>query len=370
MDSEQSGWLKRFDIEHDNFRAALDWLTETENAEWGLRLGIALFRFWDMREHLTEGRERLGKLLRLKSSAAHPNSRIRCLFAAGVLACLQGDYADSGALIQESLEFARQLGDRRSIAVSLNALEVNARDQGDLAASHSLFQESLTLWKELNDEPALARGLSNLARVSKLRGDYVAASLLYEQCLTIFRNLGDDAGLAWTLNHKGDAASENGDFATARSLYERSLARFGKVNDRWGIAGTLLDLGNLARDQGDYSTANSLYREGLGAFQALEHKRGVARALESFACSASIQSEAERALRLAGAAAALRQSIGAPLTPPEQAKLDRGLESARQSLTTTVGRTAWLEGWVMPIEQAIEDVLRRTEPSPARENSK
>src|SRR5580704_10973748 len=43
---KEFGWLERFDLELDNFRAALEWLTETGNAEWGLRLGVALFRFW------------------------------------------------------------------------------------------------------------------------------------------------------------------------------------------------------------------------------------------------------------------------------------------------------------------------------------
>src|SRR5580704_12809545 len=39
--------LESFALEHDNIRAALDWLTETGDAEWGLRLGAALFRFWE-----------------------------------------------------------------------------------------------------------------------------------------------------------------------------------------------------------------------------------------------------------------------------------------------------------------------------------
>src|SRR5712664_2094026 len=34
--AEGSEWLERFDLEHDNFRAGLDWLTETGDAEWGL----------------------------------------------------------------------------------------------------------------------------------------------------------------------------------------------------------------------------------------------------------------------------------------------------------------------------------------------
>ena len=42
-------WLQQFAVEHANFRAALEWLIETEDAQWGLRLGAALFRFWEMR---------------------------------------------------------------------------------------------------------------------------------------------------------------------------------------------------------------------------------------------------------------------------------------------------------------------------------
>ena len=116
--------------------------------------------------------------------------------------------------------------------------------------------------------------------------------------------------------------------------------------------------------QGDYPTAHSMYRESIKLFQELDHKRGIARLLECFACSAAAQREAERSLRLAGAAAALRQNIGAPLTPAEQAKLEAALQLARQALTNTVGATAWLEGWALPVEKAIEEVLMPEAASP------
>jgi hypothetical protein len=82
--------------------------------------------------------------------------------------------------------------------------------------------------------------------------------------------------------------------------------------------------------------------------------------LESLACSAAEQTEFERALRLAGAAAALRQSVGAPLSAAEQQKLENVLDPARQKLAVTVGRTVWLEGWVMPVEKIIGEVLGTT----------
>jgi tetratricopeptide (TPR) repeat protein len=354
--TERAEWLERFALEHDNFRAGLEWLTETGDAEWGLRLGAALFRFWEAREYLTEGRDRLGKLLKIAGAAAPTKARARTLFVAGVLAGEQGDYPSANALMSESLDIARQLCDQQGAAISLNAMAVLARDQGDVAVANSLFEESLVLWRELGDQQAVARSLSNLANVVKLQGDYPRAGSLYAECLSIFQALGDRTGIAWSLNYQGDVARDQGDSAAARTLYEEGLTIFRELGDHWGIAGTLADLGSLAREQRDYPTADSLYRESLRIFQELEHKRGIARLLECFACSAAAQLRAERSLRLAGAAAALRQNIGAPLTPAEQAKLESFLDPARQALATS-GTTAWLEGWAMPVERAIEEVL-------------
>ena len=367
--AEQSGgegteWLGRLAHEHDNFRAALEWLTETGDAEWGLRLGAALFRFWEMREYLTEGRDRLGKLLKLAGAASPTKARARTLFAAGVLAVAQGDYASGDALIRESLDIARQSADKQGAAISLNALAVSARDCGDIPVALSLFEESLSLWRELGDQKTVARALSNLANAVKLQGDYPRARSLYEECLSIFQGLGDRTCVAWSMNYQGDVARDQGDSPAARTLYEHGLAIFREIGDRWGTAGTLADLGSLAREQGDYLTALSLYRESIKLFQELNHKRGIARLLECFACSAALQLEAERSLRLAGAAAALRQNIGAPLTPAEQAKLEASLHLARQALSNAAGVTAWLEGWALPIGKAVAEVLMPDSASP------
>ena len=360
--TEQSGaegaeWLERFAFEHDNFRAGLEWLTDTGDAEWGLRLGAALFHFWETRDYLTEGRARLGKLLKLAGAAAATKVRARALFAAGVLAGGQRDYASADALVGESLDITRQLHDKQGVAVSLNALAVVAKGRGDVAGAHSLFEESLAVWKELGDLKAVARSLSNLANVVTLQGDYARALSLYGECLSIFRGLGDRTGVAWSLNHQGDVARDQGDTLAARTLYEQGLAIFRELGDSWGIAGTLVDLGTLAREQQDCPEAHTLYRESLRVFQKLDHKRGIARLLECFACLAAAQFRAERSLRLAGAAAALRQNIGAPLTPAEQRKLDAILDPARKALTNTACTTAWLEGWALPVEKAIEEVL-------------
>jgi predicted ATPase len=363
-------WLDRFEIEHDNFRLALDYLIKTGDAEWGLRLGAALFRFWETREYLSEGRDSIARLLALEGTAARPKLRARLSFAAAVLAGEQGDYASARQLFEESLETCLELNDNRGVAVALNALAVNARDRGELPLSSLLFERCVAIWKDLDASADIARALSNLANVTKLQGDYERASSLYDECLTMFRKAGDGAGVAWTLNYQGDVARDKADFVAARSFCEQSLAAFRELRDGWGIASALSDLASLSFDQGNDAEARRLYGESIRMFKELGHKRGIARALECLAASAAAQSNAEQSLRLAGAAAALRQRLGAPLTPTEQPRLEKALEFARRTLGNAAGLTAWMEGWAMPIEQAVREALDRdAEPDLPTRNS-
>jgi predicted ATPase/serine/threonine protein kinase len=353
----QPEWLDRFEVEHENFRLAIDYLIKTGNADWGLRIGAALFRFWETREHLAEGRDAIARVLALEGAAARPKLRARLLFAAAVLASEQGDYGSAQKMFEDSLDTCTTLNDNRGVAVALNALAVITRDRGEIAAASLLFERSVAIWKDLGDPANIARALSNLASAMKLQGEYERASSLYDECLMMFRQIGDGAGVAWTLNYQGDVAREKADFVAARSFCEQSLSEFRQMRDNWGIASALSDLARLSCDQGNNAEARRLYGESIKLFQELGHKRGIARALECLAVSAAAQSNAEQALHLAGAAAALRQRLGAPLTPAEQPRLKKALEFARRTLGNAAGLTAWMEGWAMPVEQAVHEAL-------------
>jgi predicted ATPase len=354
-------WLDRFEAEHDNFRAALEYLTKIGDADWGLRLGTALFHFWETREYLTEGRNRIARLLALEGAAASPKLRSRLLFSAAVLAGEQGDYTSAHQLFEESLETCVELNDNRGVAVALNALAVTARDRGEFATASLLLERCVAIWRDEGDPADVARALSNLANVAKLQGKAARASSLYDECLAIFRMVGDVAGIAWTLNYHGDVARESNDLTSARSFYEQSLAAFSLSRDGWGIASALSDLAGLSWDQGDDGEARRLYGESIQMFQNLNHKRGIARVLECLAANAAAQSNGAQALRFAGAAAALRERLGAPLTPAEQHKLEKVLEFARRTLGNAAGLTAWMEGWALPVEQAIQEALNAKE---------
>ena len=68
--AEREAWLRTCDVEHDNFRAAIRTLVDSGNADWALRLSAALFRFWEQRDHLTEGRETLARVLAMPGAEA------------------------------------------------------------------------------------------------------------------------------------------------------------------------------------------------------------------------------------------------------------------------------------------------------------
>ncbi len=353
----QPEWLNRYEIEHENFRLAIDHLIKTRDAEWGLRLGTALFRFWETREHLAEGRDAIARLLAMEGAATRSKLRARLLFAGAVLAAAQGDYGSARPLFEESLETCVKLNDNRGVAVALNAMALNVRDRGEFDAASSLFERCVAIWKDLGDPANIARALSNLASVMKLQGEFERASSVYDECLTMFRDLGDGIGVAWTLNYLGDVAREKADLVAARSYCEQSLSEFRRLHDNWGIASALSDLASLSCDQGNNPEARRLYGESIKLFQDLGHKRGIARALECLAMSAAARSKAEQSLHWAGAAAALRQQLGVPLVPAEQRRLEKALEFARRTLGNAAGLTAWMEGWAMPVEQAIEEAL-------------
>src|SRR5207253_9973457 len=66
-------WLDRFEVEHENFRLAIDYLIKTGDTDWGLRIGAALFPFWETLEHLDR------KSTRLNSSHVAISYAVFCL---------------------------------------------------------------------------------------------------------------------------------------------------------------------------------------------------------------------------------------------------------------------------------------------------
>jgi tetratricopeptide (TPR) repeat protein len=269
----------------------------------------------------------------------------------------QLDFALARCLFEESLAIGRDLGDTACVVSALNALAFVARHRGDPAHARTFFEECLELSQEAADERGVVRSLINLGQqILKFDRDPEAAHALYKNALAIAERLNDVAAVAMCLSHLGDVAKARGDPSTAQAMYERAIATFGDLGDRWAVALTLVDLGELFADQGEHQAGHQRFAQALGLAREIGYPSGIARGMEAFARSAARRGQAARALRLAGAAAAIRKMVGAPLFPAEEITLGRDLDHARQTLGTAAA-AAEAEGRRMSVEDAIEYAL-------------
>ncbi len=356
--AEREAWLSRCDAEHDNFRAAIEFLLHSGNGEWGLRLGSALFWFWEPREHLTEGRRALTALLDLREPHHARSYRAKALYAAGVLADAQLNFEAAGELMTLSLEIQQQLGDKHGQATVESALAVVSNKAGRYAEARSHIERALLLWNEIGSGRVVF-GLNNLGNIAKKQGDYAMARTAYETTLDAFRSTGDVRGVAAALNGLGDVAAASGDLAGARRLYDDSLEKFRQIEDDWGVAGVLRDLGDLACRDGDHPGGADRYRQALAIFHKLGNRRGMVTVLESLAACATYGGRPDYTLKLAGVAAGMREKLGISLSAAEQQALDRTIQSACDKLPSAEQTKAWTEGRSMTADQVLEYVLSR-----------
>jgi non-specific serine/threonine protein kinase len=318
--ADQLSWLDRLEAEHDNVRAALAWSSDG-GGEGGLRLAAAIWRFWEVRGHLGEGRAWFATLLpsatREAGQDGGPPLRAKALNGAGMLAYRQGDHAIARPQHTEALAIRRELGDRPGIAISLNNLGLVAQAQEEHATARGLFEESLAIRRELGDRWGVAAGLGNLGIVAHDLGDYAAARALHDGSLAIWRELGDTRCIAMSLSNLGDAASEQGDHLVATLVQEEALVIRRKLGDRWGVAISLEALAPV----------------------------GVA-------CG-----RADKSARLWGAAERLREEIGTPLPPNERVRYEQKVAAARAALGDAAFERAWQEGRAMTMEEAVDYTL-------------
>lgn len=350
-DLQQTDWLSRCEDNLHNLHGALDWLIR-RNSKWAMPLGIALFPFWERREHFSEGRSYLKEILGLKDPRAHPRGRAAVAASAGSLAGSLGDWEDCDCMHREALAIYQQLDDRIGVATQFNLLGINQLVRGNCQEAEHLLQHSLSAWRELGDRAVIARVLSNLAAAVNLAGDHERARTLLEESRSLFHGIGDEVGTAWCLTYLGDVARDTGD-TTAFSLYREAADIFRRAVQLPGLARSLTDLGSLACQRNECAAARSYLDEALAIFLALKLKRGIARALEGFAFVGAAQRNYPAVLQLAGAAAALRESVAADDRPAERQRLDAAVADAREHLGDDTASANWTAGWRMNSFEAV-----------------
>jgi len=344
--AEFEAWLDACDVEHDNLRAALDWLIATRSAEWAARMERSLFRFWDSRELFTEARPYLESLLELSADLGRPAERALLLRHAGSLVG-----GDSQELLIEALVICRELGDRLGEAGTLNDLGVNRRVRGLLAEARPFLEQCVRLCRELGLTEQTAGALGNLASVLHGLGETNHARSLAEEALGMFRALGDRSSEGWALGHLADMARSSGDGQAARARYLEALDAFEAAKDDWGLARTFTDLGHLALDRGDLSDAARSLGRAVELVREVGHRQGTVRVCEAVARLTAVAGLPEETVTLASFAEALRGRIGRSV----QGVGERGIPvPSPQQLSSASREAARERGRRMSSEAAVE----------------
>jgi len=410
-DAEQVQWMDQLDRERENIRAVLQrgMSGGGEKVELALRLGTALAWYWFVREHASEGRrwvewmqaERRGST-QLRAGALHQAVMLAQWLDENELAqalgseslaryrevgdtrgmawalCWLGyttwalsDYATARAQLQEALMLFRQAGDQHGSAHTLIGFTKVATDQGAYPSAIEQAEEALALFETLGDKQGMLIALVRLARACYFsQADPARTRSLAEEAFALSRAVGFKLFTAYALSLIGLLDLQRGEETLAHAHLEEALRLQTELWHQHGIAWAMYDLAGLHLAQRDYPKARTAYEEGLQRSMVVGDQMLVASCLEGLVAAVVAQGAEERAIpivlwatRLMGAAARLREAIGAPRPPVYRAAYEQALAQAQRQIHEQTFRTAWDEGRSMTPEQAL--ATRPAEDSPS-----
>jgi predicted ATPase len=360
---ERPIWVARLMPELDNLRAVLAWSASGEgDLAVGLRLSGSLLWFWFLRGLLSTRRAWLEEALALPAAAGDSAAYARALFAAGVLASVQGDCATGRARLRDSVTHFRTGGDVTRLSYALTFLGRTEAGDGDPGAALSALQESLEFTQATGDRWWEAFTRASLGDAALAGGDFAAADAWYHESLALFQELADRWACGLLLHAMGLLAAAQDDPAHARALLEECLIFAREGGDRWSVARALANLGVAALQQGDCPYARTSFNESLGLWQDLGDQHGLLISLTGMAAVAARQQQWLQAARLLAAVDASAVSLGLHLHGPDRATYDRCIQDVRAHLDQPAFGSAWASGHAMALEHAV--ALAREAASP------
>jgi predicted ATPase/class 3 adenylate cyclase len=314
LGTRPNDWLDRLEAERDNLRATIQRAAEEGRIELALETAAALWRFWQQRGHLAEGRDTLRALLDRPAAAAATRARARALGGLGGVAYWQADMTAAGRAYGEAVEIERGL----------------------------------------TDPGGLAEALYNAGYVSAITGDRERARAEYDEAIGIYEAIGDRKGLLNVREALAFILIHSGEFAEARAVEEENLAAFRASGEalRTESALTLLTILNL-KDRKLGAAGESL-GETIAMVRAAGDMQRLSSLLTIGAALAIAADDPRRAALLCGAADAIREPLGAVATPMQLIGLDDPAPSARSALGDDAFEAAYADGRALDIDGAVE----------------
>jgi predicted ATPase/DNA-binding SARP family transcriptional activator len=353
---DQVAWLRRLDAERENLRAALAWATDNGETELGVRTASSLWRYWQIRGGIGEGRAQLTRLLRAEGIAEPVRSE--GLAAAGRLAFMDGDLDAAEALIEESLAISMEpVPDLQPMSFAVLALSAVARGQPD--RGHALLDESIERASAAGDWFSHSLAVGGRGELLYVAGELDAARRNLEEGLRGSREIGDLRNIGRTLTALGAVALEQHGYERATQVLEEALTIQRELGDRWGVARSLVSLGVAALGRGDEAAAELLFEQGLRLQLEVNDRPGIAASLEQIAVLSARRGNAQTVASLLGAAAILREMVGSHPLHLAPRRNDEAL-AVTATLDADVLADATSRGRAMTLDEAVSFALDQT----------
>jgi predicted ATPase/class 3 adenylate cyclase len=346
---DQITTLTRFENDHDNLRAALEWFLAHE-PQRALQLAAALWLYWYMHGHVSEGRRWLS--LVLEKSGSEPSvARAKALDGAGYLAGEQSDHT-ARSLLEDSLRCARAVGSASDIAIAASHLSV-FMDMSEGEEARALSEEAVALARAVEDRYTLAVALNNLGQVMLYQfRDPKATEALWQESLSLRREIGDASRVALSLINLSYLALLEDDNDSAGELAREAFELAQSIGDKRHMCFSLGNLGWAALGRDRFDEGNGLFLQSLALAREIGHRQTIVETFMGVGSAAAGMGDVPRAARLWGASEALEDVIGVKTSETDLAPVaSRLLERARGD--AEAWGAAHAEGARMNLEEAI-----------------
>jgi DNA-binding CsgD family transcriptional regulator len=352
----QQLWLNWLEAEYDNIRAALAWSLASGQVEAGLRLAIALYQFWTIRDYVEEGLAWLERLLAQTDEGISAVVRANALAYASFLAGFRSKRTAQMAYGRDAAHLAETAGEagKPALVWALTAQAYGARAAGDFQTEFALARRVIQLRRELGDSYYLGLALSIYSYTAMSVGQYDTARAMLDEALPLLRKAGNLYRIAMALNFAGDLARCQEDYGQAQTAYEESIALLRELDAVRDLASALHNLGHVCLHLGAVERAHALFDESMALQQAQQNKPGMVECLIGYAALAVNRNQPAVAARLLAAVASIGGKQATTAWPAIRLAYENCLERARAALGEAKFQTEQAKGHILSLEQAVK----------------
>jgi predicted ATPase/DNA-binding SARP family transcriptional activator len=360
----QLEWLRRLDLEQENLRAALHLALEenissnNHRVDSAARLAGALWIYWFIRGHFSEGRHWAEQVLALLDQTGTWSGALgKVLYTAASFCCFQGDFLRAQVLTRRSMVVSKENGDAFGQVISYHHFGMIANAQGDKKQASRHYQRGLKIATRAGDPWLIGVMQSGLGGIALDSNDQENALKYYGESMELARRFGDKFQIFYNITDLAALALQRGDIAQAAMLAEEGLTLSRLLGERRGIAFSLQQLGRIALAQKEYDRAGELLKQSL---QILWGTRDRATVIEYIVQLANYEMQEQRfevAARLLAACEAALTTFPAGYRLPCQSLYEQMFLDLETLLDPGVFTAARTLGRLMSLEQAVSFAL-------------